>query len=106
MIPKSLKLNGRNITLSVESTDPKYLEWVESFAPRFAGSLDTLLGAARTYLVEQKLISGGDTPELQSIVFDGDDDRGWCYSLLFAAPHSLGVIFDGHRPVGIVHGAG
>ncbi len=105
MIPNNLKLLGRDIPIIVDSADKQYLEWAEKFLTRLTDSADSLVGAARTYLREQELIRDGDAPELLTILFDGNEDKGWCYSLMFATPEPLGVIFEGHRPVGTVHGA-
>ncbi len=105
MKPESFKYRDRNIRMIVESTDVQYLGWIDKFIPILTDSLDVLIDAAYSHLREDGLIGEADRPDLYAVIFDGDEDKGSTYSLMFAANEPLGVIFEGHRALGVVHGA-
>ena len=103
MIPGNVKFADRDIPVLVGSKDKKYLTWAAEFLPTLVDSLDVLVFSAQVYLREDQLIAEGTEPELKAILFNGDDEEEFWYSLMFAAGEQpLGVIFEGHRPAGIV----
>ena len=103
-IPSTLKTLDREIPILVDSTDELYLKWAAGFIPNLSDSIEVLEATSLRFLRDENLINDSDAPKLFAVLFGGDEDQnGWFYSLMFATEEPVGVIFEGHRPVGTVH---
>ncbi len=101
---QQIKYCGSDISVINEGSDVDFTEWSLRFVPRLTDSLDVLVETAIHYLKQENEILDDESPVLDAIVFSGDNDKGWCYSLRFKTNDSVGVIFEGHRPLGVSYG--